>query len=80
MYEEQTHLPYMSDCHNGLPGAHNEDLTECRGIIQHEVERKNPKEGELHETVRERPWKLYSTQKPTLLKDTSTFWNSLIYS
>lgn len=43
IYEEQTHPPYMLDCHNGLPGAHNEDLMEYQGIIRHEVDRKSPK-------------------------------------
>lgn len=51
IYEERTHRPYMSDCHSELPGAHKQDLTECRGIIQHEVDRKNPKLGEFHERV-----------------------------
>lgn len=41
----------MLDCHNELPGAHNEDLTECRGTTQHEVDRKKPKLGKFHETV-----------------------------
>ena len=50
-YEEETHLPYMTDCHNELPEAHNEDLMECQGIIQREVDRKNPKLEKFHETL-----------------------------
>lgn len=41
----------MWDCRNGPPEAHNEDLTECRGMIQHEVGKKNPKREKFHETV-----------------------------
>lgn len=50
-YEEETHLPYMTDCHNEVPEAHNEDLMECQGIIQREVDRKNPKLEKFHETL-----------------------------
>ena len=68
----------MLDCHNGLPGAHNEDLTECQGIIQHEVDRKNPKRAKFHDTVFcESPSELYSIQKPNILNDISTFYNCI---
>lgn len=68
----------MLDCHNGLPGAHNEDLMECQGIIQHEVDRKIPKQAKFHDTVfGESPSELYSTQKPNILNDISTFYNCI---
>lgn len=78
MYKKYTHLPYMLDCRNGLPGAHNEGLTEYRGIIQHEVDRKNPKQAKFHDILScESPSELCSTQKPAILNDISTFFNSI---
>lgn len=78
IYEEQTHLPYTPDCHNELPEARSEDLMGCRGITPREVDRKSPKLEKFHETVSwESARKLYSTQKPTILKEISTYWNSI---
>ena len=68
----------MLDCHNELPGEHNEYLMECQLIIQHEVDRKIPKQAKFHDTVfGESPSELYYIQKPNILNDISTFYNCI---